>query len=221
MEFQLKSIRLNLTGCKEVWRDAFSHWGFRIQLSITMLVVFSFSFIFHYFFPFVESRNGSLLSDIVLLFIPPADVSGIVFFFLYSGIFIGLLSHYRHPKVILLIFQTYALVTLTRMATITLLPLEPPIGYIPLREPFVQLFTPGGAIISKDLFFSGHMSTILSLYFASHRFYTRAFLLFSAMMMGALLLIQHVHYSIDVLVAVPVTYIIYFFCKKYLGGKSF
>lgn len=164
---------------------------------------------------------GHQLPDPVLAFIPPVDVSFFVFFFLYSGIFIGLLSHLTHPRIILVAVQTYVLVTLTRIVTIYFLPLEPPTGYVPLKEPFVQLFTPGGRIISKDLFFSGHMSTILSLYFATHRKYIRFYLALCCLFIGALLLVQHVHYTIDVLFAIPATYVIYLFSRNYLGGKSY
>ncbi len=162
-----------------------------------------------------------MLADPLLDMLPSYNVSWVVFFFLYSGIIFGIYYHLIHPKTILLAFQTYVLVTLLRICTITLWPLEPPVGYMPLREPFVQLFTSDGKIISKDLFFSGHMSTILSLFFASHRQYIRAFLLLCSLMIGSMVLLQHVHYTIDVIFAVPATWVVYFFCKRYLGGKAF
>ena len=173
------------------------------------------------FFDFVEARQGVLLNDYLLNYLPSYNVSMIVFFFLYSGIFIGIYYHLIHPKAILIAFQTYILVTLLRLLTITIVPLEPPIGYIPLREPFVQLFTSNGRIISKDLFFSGHMSTILSLYFSLHRKFVRIFLFFCSCMVGTMILLQHVHYTIDVIVAIPVTFMVYLFCKNHLGGRTF
>jgi hypothetical protein len=206
---------------KTAWRTAFHHAGFRIQFILTMAVTLSFSVVFHYYFPYVESRTGRQLSDFVLSILPPADVSHFVFFFLYSGMIIGLLSHLSHPKVILVAFQTYVLVTLMRIVTIYLLPLEPPVGYVPLKEPFVQMFTPGGQIISKDLFFSGHMSTILSLFLPTHLKFPRNYLLVCCISIAVLLLVQHVHYTIDVLFAIPATIAVYYFCRMYLGGKSY
>lgn len=211
----------NLERIKSAWAHAWTYTSFRWQFTITLAVVFTFPFIMNGFFDFVEARQGVLLNDYVLDFVPSYDVSMIVFFFLYSGILAGLYYHISHPKTILLAFQTYALVTLLRLLTITLVPLEPPIGYIPLKEPFVQLFTTNGRIISKDLFFSGHMSTILSLFFSSHRKFIRIFLFYCSCMVGTMILLQHVHYTIDVLVAIPITFIIYVFCKNYLGGKAF
>ena len=203
------------------WRNAWLFRAFRIQAILTLIIVLSFTVIFKKFFDFVELRQGAYLNDYFLGMLPAYNVSWMVFFFLYSGIILGLYYHLNHPQTILVIFQTYVIVTLVRICTITLIPLEPPLGYLPLREPFVQLFTSGGRIISKDLFFSGHMSTILSLFFASHRKYIRTFLLFCSLMVGIMVLIQHVHYTIDIIVAVPTTYFIYLFCKKYLGGHTY
>lgn len=184
-------------------------------------IALSFTVVFHHYFPFIESRAGKLLPDVVLDHIPSQDVSLFVFFFLYSGVIVGMITHLSHPKIILVAIQTYVLVTITRIVTIYFLPLEPPVGYVPLREPFVQLFTPGGQIISKDLFFSGHMSTILSLYFSTYRPLTKMYLLICSIAIGVLLLMQHVHYTIDVLFAVPATWVIFYCCKKYLGGKTY
>ena len=206
---------------KIAWKNAWSYPAFRTQAIVSLIAVLSFTIVFNRFFDFVEARQGALLNDYVLNILPSYNVSWIVFFFLYSGIIFGIYYHLSHPKTILIIFQTYIIVSLLRICTITLFPLEPPEGYLPLREPFVQLFTSGGRIISKDLFFSGHMSTILSLFFASHRKYVRTFLLFCSLMVGVMVLIQHVHYTIDVIVAVPATYLIFIFCKKYLGGRTF
>jgi len=217
----LEKKESNFIKFKKAWSHAWGFRSFRVQTIITGITVFSFTIIFGKFFDFVEGRQGKLLNDYVLDLFPSYDVSWVVFFFLYSGIIIGLYYHLIHPKTILIVFQTYVIVTLVRIGTITLFPLEPPAGYLPLREPFVQLFTTGGKIISKDLFFSGHMSTILSLFFGSHRKFVRTFLLFCSFMVGIMVLLQHVHYTIDVVFAVPATFLIYKFCKKYLGGRAY
>jgi hypothetical protein len=210
-----------LSSVTQAWKNAWKFKSFRIQSIITLVIVLSFTVIFNWFFDFVESRKGAHLEDFLLMWLPAYNVSWIVFFFLYCGIIFGIYFHLDHPKTILIAFQTYVIVTFVRIFTITFLPLEPPSGYIPLREPFVQLFTNGGKIISKDLFFSGHMSTILSLFFSSHKKFTRAFLLLCSLMVGTMVLVQHVHYTIDVIVAIPATYLIYFFSKRYLGGRAY
>ena len=201
------------------WTKALNDKTFLIQFIITLLILSTFTFIFTFFFDFIEARSGWQIKDFVLNTIPAIDVSWAVFLCLYSAIFVGMFVNRTQPYTILLILQTYILVTFVRMLCITLLPLEAPIGYVPLREPLVQFFTNGGRIISKDLFFSGHMTTVLSLYFGTRLPRSKGYLLACVFAMFILLLIQHVHYTIDVLFAIPFTWLVYQFCNKYLGGK--
>jgi hypothetical protein len=86
-------------------------------------------------------------------------------------------------------------------------PLDPPIGYIPLRDPLLECFTEGGAVVSKDLFFSGHTASlaVTALMFRGQRF---GKLLWAATFsVGLLVLVHHVHYTVDVLVAFPGAYL--------------
>lgn len=203
----------------EAWKGAMNNLNFRWQFITTLLVLSTFTFIFTHFFDFIEARSGRHLNDFILDNIPSYNVSWGVFFVLYTAIVVGLYTHRAHPKTVLIILQTYILVTFVRMLTITLFPLEPPAGYVPLREPLVQFFTNGGRIISKDLFFSGHVSTVMSVYLGTHLPKTRSFLFVCVVAICFLLLVQHVHYTIDVIFAVPATWLVFKFCKKFFGGK--
>ncbi len=207
------------SSASEAWKGAMNNLNFRIQFISTMLVLSTFTFIFTSFFDFIEARSGTLLNDFVLNNIPSYNVSWGVFLVLYSAIVVGIYAHRAHPKTVLIILQTYILVTFVRMVTITLLPLEPPIGYHPLREPVVQFFTNGGRIISRDLFFSGHVSTVMSVYLGTHIPKIKSFLFVCVIAICMLLLVQHVHYTIDVIVAIPATWLVFKFCKKFFGGK--
>jgi len=203
----------------QAWKGAMNNRQFRWQFIITLLVLSTFTFIFKHFFDYIESRSGTQLGDFLLDNIPAYNVSWGVFFILYSAIVIGMYTHRAHPKTVLIILQTYIIVTFVRMVTITLLPLEPPVGYLPLREPVVQFFTNGGKIISKDLFFSGHVSTVLSVYLGTHLPKTKSVLFVCVVAMCVLLLVQHVHYTVDVIAALPATWLVYKFCKKFLVGS--
>lgn len=220
-ETQLMSHINTQPGISEAWKGAMKNTYFRWQFIISAALIYSFTLIFLHFFDFIEARTGTQLNDYLLQVLPAIDVSWAIFFILYSSIVVGLIAHLAHPKAILLIMQTYVLITFVRIGVITLFPLEPPFDYLPLREPVIQFFTNGGKIISKDLFFSGHVSTIMSIYLGSHLPRTKKYLFACVWLMSLLLMVQHVHYTIDVLAAIPATWLVFKFCKKYLGGKSF
>ena len=174
----------------EAWKGAMNNLNFRWQFITTLLVLSTFTFIFTHFFDFIEARSGRHLNDFILDNIPSYNVSWGVFFVLYTAIVVGLYTHRAHPKTVLII-----------------------------REPLVQFFTNGGRIISKDLFFSGHVSTVMSVYLGTHLPKTRSFLFVCVVAICFLLLVQHVHYTIDVIFAVPATWLVFKFCKKFFGGK--
>jgi hypothetical protein len=202
-----------------IWKYYWGKPSFRIQFIIVVSILFIFMFVFPYFFDFVESRRGKLLNDAILNMLPATDVSAPVFSILYFAVISWLIISIRNPKILLAGMQTYCMVTLLRMLTITLFPLEPPVDYIPLREPFVQLFTHEGRIISRDLFFSGHMTIILICYYTTQkRTFKKIYLVF-VFIIGLLLMIQRVHYSIDIFAAPLFTWLIFLFSKKVLLAK--
>jgi len=203
------------------WKQAWKSSGFRLQFLGVVAVIIGLGFATPHFFDFIESRNGPVLPDPVLDLFPRRDVSWLVFFILYSGVIIGLYLNLKKPIYLLLTFQIYALVMFMRCFTLTVWPLNPPVGYIPLREPIVQMFfTSDGRIISKDLFFSGHMSTMLAIVFSMGHTIIRRVLVVFAITLAMLLLIQHVHYTIDVLAAPLGAWLGWWISKNLIGRIS-
>lgn len=198
---------------REAWSKEWKSPAWRIQLLISLTLLLIFGFTVRYFFDFIESRPGKQLSDPLLNLLPSIDISWTIFFFQYLTLLTGLVINRNQPRNILLMVQTYLIVTFTRIVTIYLLPLDPPAGYMPLREPFVQLFTDGGRIISKDLFFSGHVTTLMSVLLSVHHRQARNILTLFVVTVSILLLVQHVHYTIDIIAAPPATWLAYRFCK--------
>jgi hypothetical protein len=213
---QISATEKNLSSA---WRYFWARRNFRIQFIISLSILASFMFIFPPFFDFVESRSGQLLNDPLLDLLPAADVSWLIFALIYFGVVSWILTSVKTPDVLLSGVQTYCLVTILRLISIPLFPLEPPVNYVPLIEPFVQFFTNGGRIISRDLFFSGHMTTILFCYFNKEKGVLKTIYFYSAIAMGILLMLQHVHYTIDIIAAPFFTWLCFLFSKKVLGKR--
>lgn len=150
---------------------------------------------------FNERRSGVALADPLLAQLPVLDLSWPIFALLYS-LLIGTVVHLaKQPRLLLVALQAYALMAVVRMAMMFSIPLEAPPGMIMLVDPFVRLFGDGGSNWAKDLFFSGHTSTTF-LCALSVRSRALKLLCFAGCAAVALfVLLQHVHYTVDVLVA--------------------
>jgi membrane-associated phospholipid phosphatase len=86
------------------------------------------------------------------------------------------------------------------MAAMYLAPLEPPPGIIELRDPFVEFFG-GGRTLTRDLFFSGHTSTLFLLFLLIPGKALRAAFASATLLVGLCVVLQHVHYTVDVIAA--------------------
>jgi len=92
-----------------------------------------------------------------------------------------------------------------RSIAMYLTPFEAPETLLLLNDPFVQLFGKGD-ILTKDLFFSGHTATLFLLFLLAQNKLLKSFFLISTILVGTAVLLQHVHYAIDVFVAPFVAY---------------
>ena len=63
--------------------------------------------------------------------------------------------------------------------------------------------------MTKDLFFSGHTSTVVLLFLCLPGKVDKGLALISIVVVGSLLLVQHVHYTLDVLGAIFFTWLSY------------
>jgi membrane-associated phospholipid phosphatase len=84
------------------------------------------------------------------------------------------------------------------MLTITLVPLDPPAGLVGLVDPLSNFFY-GPKFVTHDLFFSGHTSTVFLLYLCLPGKADKKLALAVTLSVAVLLLVQHVHYTLDVL----------------------
>lgn len=173
---------------------------------------------------FIEQRDTYILVDPILSQFNPIDFTWHIFAIMYGSMILAFITIISKPYNLLIAIQVYSLVSILRMISMYLLPIDAPQNIIPLVDPIVSYF---GAIEinTKDLFFSGHTSTMLCFVFVTHnRWHKRLFILL-AIMVAMLLILQHVHYVVDIFAALFFTYGAYSFVKwanlEFLGDKSF
>ena len=112
------------------------------------------------------------------------------------------------------IFWGISVIGIIRCIVMYLVPLEPPIGIIPLRDPFVEGAFYDNKVLVKDLFFSGHTSNMVLLTLFMDIKWLKIILAFAATTVGYLVLVQHVHYTIDVIAAPFFAYLAYRIATK-------
>ncbi len=182
------------------WKSAWLDPAIRRALLITIpLLVLTLNMLAR-FLEGVEQRPGVVVSDPVLALFTPHDVTWLTFLLIYAGLFGAIAILMRDPLRLLLAIHTYMIMVVFRIGAMSLLPLDPPLTMIPLTDPFVEYFGTG-IPLNRDLFFSGHTSTLflLGLTMPSHRWQTVFFLCTAAV--ACCVLIQHIHYTVDVFVA--------------------
>jgi PAP2 superfamily C-terminal len=192
--------RKDLNTMPRRWQEAVRSPSFRWQLVLTVLILGMLLLAYAHFLDWIQHRPGVVLDDPLLASFQPRKVTWAVFALIYGSLVLGLGTLGARPAALLVALQSYALVIAARMAAMYFVPLDPPVRMIHLKDPFVQLFDTG-VVLTRDLFFSGHVATLFLLFLtASHRLLRAAFLL-ATVLVGAGLIWQHVHYTIDVLTA--------------------
>jgi hypothetical protein len=174
---------------------------------------------------FATTHASSSVTDIVLSNIRVYDVGGI---FTYGAAlmvaFIFLLCVWR-PQIAPFVLKAVGLFTLVRSFSVSLTHISP----YPLHMTINSVFFSGayfrGIFGGDDLFFSGHtgLPFLMALIFWDHTVLRYIFLLLS-IMFGIVVLLGHVHYSIDVFSAYFITFGIYhlsihFFKRDWLSFR--
>jgi hypothetical protein len=181
---------------RNAWRDP----AWRVELAATFALLVPVLFALTHFLDAVERRGGVTLPDPVLPLFPAMNLTWLTFLIIYAGIIVGLAVLVNNPRRLLLVLQAYAVMALFRMAAMYLAPLDAPPGIIELRDPFVEFFG-GGKTLTRDLFFSGHTSTMFLLFLGVPGKWLRIAYACSTLMVGLCVVLQHVHYTVDVFAA--------------------
>jgi hypothetical protein len=193
---------------KQTWKEISDTPVKRVKLYGGTVIIFAIMATLPIFFNKIEKRHGVVLHDWVLAHIPPHNVSVFIFIIIWGT---GLLTLYRalyQPTIYLLYCWALIFVCIARMTSIYLVALDPPVGLIPLSDPLTGIFY-GQAVIVKDLFFSGHMSTLMLMPLCLEKRSDKTIGFIGVCIVAVLLLVQHIHYTIDVLAAPVVAFTMY------------
>jgi len=185
---------------RNIWQPKLLDKNFRTKFFISSFLLLIILLSLAKFLEYNESRTGFSFNDPILNLFKPVDITWLTFVLIYSGVIVILVHLTFHPDDFLIAIQTYSLTALLRLITIFLLPLNAPVTIIPLKDPFVEFFG-GGNTLLRDLFFSGHTATMFVFFLAAKSRKLKIIFLIATILVGLFVLIQHVHYTIDVIAA--------------------
>ncbi len=150
----------------------------------------------------IEMRQGFAFTDPLHQLVGPVDLTWPIFLILYGGLIaaVGLLL--GQPLILFRAMRAYTILVAIRMLCMWMLPLDPPPTMIPLSDPIVELFTTNGAsTLTRDLFFSGHTATFFLIgAVVPNKIFRRVYYGLGTII-AIMVIVQHVHYTVDVLVA--------------------
>jgi membrane-associated phospholipid phosphatase len=183
---------------RQEWQGAWHDSAFRRRVVTGLIIVISLLSTFPLFFQHIERRHGALLNDPLLRLLLPHNISVPLFIVIWAITGLSVYRAAQTPMMFLTYLWSFIFLSLFRMLTITLVPLDPPAGLIPLVDPLSNFFY-GDKFVTKDLFFSGHTSSVFLLFLTIPGKTDKKLALIATFIVALLLLVQHVHYTLDVL----------------------
>jgi len=200
------------------WQNFLADKRNKNELIISLILLAGVLAALAWFINYVEYRQGVVFADPVLNLFDPIDLTWFTFSLIYFALIIAIVSLINYPNRLLFALQLYSLMAFVRIIAMFLLPLNPPEQMIILKDPFVEFFGSGNTL-TKDLFFSGHTATLFILYLVSENKIIKIIFLISTILVAVFVLLQHVHYTIDVFAAIFFTYACYSLLEKVKHNK--
>ncbi|WP_153797087.1 phosphatase PAP2-related protein [Foetidibacter luteolus] len=195
------------------WKCAWNQLLFKRKL-ITALLLTAILFVtLPFFFRYIENREGYTINDFVLQSVKPHNVSIPVFIAIWSMTALIIARSLKKPELFLVCIYSFLVVTVLRLLAIFLVPLNAPEGLIPLVDPLSNVFY-GKHFVTKDLFFSGHTASQFLIFLCLDKRQDKIAALVATLVVGICVLVQHVHYTFDVIAAPVFTYLAYRIGKK-------
>lgn len=196
----------------ERYRPYIKNKRFLISTGISFLLLGAGVIATYFGIIYANEKASNSVTDIILSNIRVFDVDGI---FTYGPvlfwIIIGLYIFFFEPKKIPFTLKSAAIFLLIRAIFISLTHIGPFPTHIQIASTSIfSVFTTG-----NDLFFSSHTGFpfLMALIFWDNK-YLRIFSLIASLVFGTVVLLAHLHYSIDVFAAFFITYSIFHLNEK-------
>ena len=200
-----------------VWKSNWQSSDYRKKL-IAGLILISFILLsLPFFFQAIEKRNGISFNDYLLSWLPAYDLSIYIFTVIWSMTLLTFSRFKQDPNIFLTFLWGFILINLSRFVSIGLIPLNAPADLIPIHDPISNHFY-GPKFITKDLFFSGHTAAMFLMFLCLKKRTDKILALIATIIIGIAVLLQHVHYTMDVVMAPVITYFIWIGSKKIVAS---
>jgi len=210
---------MSVTAIKNVWSNTWKITLKRRQIIIGTVIMMSVVFTMPLFFGHIEKRHGTLINDPVLAAVPSYNVSVAIFAVIWGMVLLTMIRAAYKPQIYIIYCWALIPITIARFIAISIVPLEPPTGLKPLTDPLTGVFY-GQALITKDLFFSGHIATLTLMFLCLQKRNDRIIGFFATIIVACLLVVQHIHYTIDILASPGIVYICYRLTRRFLDDDA-
>lgn len=199
------------------WRECIGSARGRLTIVFCLAVVLSMVlFMPYYYQEIIGPKVGILLNDPVLNFFTPVDWSNAVFFILTVALIQTLTLYYGNAEVFLTGLMSFCVVNILRVISMYVITLEPPADMILLIDPISASLVYPEQAFAKDLFFSGHVSSMMILVYIERSRVWYLIKIAATVLMALFLAWQHVHYSVDLVVAPLATYAVFLGVRRFI-----
>ena len=185
---------------KQNWGTVLKGKSWTLHVAFTLLCFIPLYFYLVPYLQYIEHRQGILLNDFFLNHLVSRDLSPIIFGIVYSSAAFVFLYSVRSPWVLLRNIQIFLIMQYIRNVCLYMVPLAAPHGIIPLHDPILEFIAYDQKPLLQDLFFSGHTAAVVvfALLTKKNNYLFTAFVMIS-ILMAYLLMVQHCHYTIDII----------------------
>lgn len=173
------------------------------------------AFGFNRFLAWHEYRDGIYFNDPVFTLFKGIDCSVVTFVLLYAAILSFLILHFKRIDKLTILAFSYTLVLWLRLICLYLIPFYVDADHVKLEDPFLNTFIYPGNYVARDLFFSGHVAILVLLCLIADHPKWRVFYFLITVVVSCTLILQKVHFSIDVIAAPFFSWLSYAIVQKY------